>query len=143
MSATQLHSYLQNHITYEHLADYLTAEHGHDICLWAAGWETDDPPAVAIAPREIRYQRNHEPLARVPCPGIGNLDSTEFTRDFCDEDVPGGYGPGRNERGDYVENGSGRVIGDLADVIRECCQDGDMSEYMDDLIAALERSARE
>lgn len=71
------------------------------------------------------------------CPGIGNLDSTEFTEGFVKWD---------EEKGAYVTipgyEDAQRVVGGLVDVIRECCEYGDMSTDIEELAKALEESTR-
>ena len=120
--------FLLEAVTYDHLADYLCAEYGHDLAIWPDGF-------VTTVETSIGFHHDEQPLTRIPCPGIGNLDSAYFAQGFCDDE--------RTDDGEYVENETGRVIGSLADVIRECCRDGDMTEYMDALVTALEQSATE
>ena len=120
-----------NIVSYSDLADYLTAEYGHDLAVF-------DDGSVEIIESATVYKTGG-PIARVKCPGIGNLDGTVFEEGFVEWD---------GEKGAYVVTGEhrddkGRVVGGLEDVIAECCRDGDMTEFMGDLIAALERSASE
>jgi hypothetical protein len=55
--------------------------------------------------------------------GTSNLDSSYFTENFA---------KWNEEKETYVEIKTGREIGDLDDVIRECIKDGDMSVFIDD-----------
>lgn len=119
-------------VSYENLADYLSADFGSDLVVWP-----DD--SVSLTESSITRWAQVQPIARVKCPGIGNLDGTVFEEGFVEWD---------GEKGAYVVTGEhrddkGRVVGGLEDVIAECCRDGDMTEFMGDLIAALERSASE
>ena len=107
------------------VADYLTADFGHDLALWRDG-------TVQIIESALTWRDNDDaPVARAKCPGIGNLDSSVFTADFCERD---------EDSGEYIEISTGRIIGDLEAVVRECCRDGDVEAFRDDLIAALAAS---
>lgn len=109
-------------ITESILADYLTAKFGHDLAVWPDG-------STEIIESNLRWRSNdNAPIVRVECPGIGNLDSTIFSDRYAD----------RTESGQYVEIGTGRVIGDLSDLIRETCLDRDVSDFMDELINKIE-----
>lgn len=109
-------------ITSSVLADYLTAEFGHDLAVWEDG--------ITEIIESALYWKQCGPVARVKCPGIGNLDSTVFSDQYAM----------RTESGQYIEIETGRVIGYLADLIRETCQDGDVTEFMDELIEKLQES---
>lgn len=114
-------------ITESVLADYLTAEYGHDLAVWQDG-------SCQIIESGLRWRSNQNShVARVKCPGIGNLDSTIFSDQFAERD---------EFTGQYREIETGRVIGDLSDLINETCKDGDVSAFMDDLIDQLEESYR-
>jgi hypothetical protein len=102
-------------LAYEDLVRYLTAEFGHRLCLW-------DDGRVAIVEASVSWRDG--PIAETGCPGIGNLDSTKWTDDFVERS---------DDDGLYYEIGTGRLVGDLAAVIRECCRDGDVEDEMDDL----------
>lgn len=114
-------------ITTDHLAAYLTAEWGHDLAVFADG-------RVEIIESAIGFTSDAAPVSRVRCPGIGNLDSSTFTEGFVSWD---------DEEGAYVvtakyRDDRGTVVGQLADVIRDCCKFGDVSDFYDDLIDVLE-----
>ena len=119
-------------ISYENLADYLTADFGSDLVVWP-----DD--SVNLTESSITRWAEVQPVARVRCPGIGNLDSSVFTDEFVEWDEGLGAFVVTGEHRDD----KGRAVGGLEDVIAECCRDGDVTEFMDDLISALERSASE
>lgn len=115
-------------ITYDHIYDYLTADNNTDLSVWKDG-------TVIAIEHGITYPVEN-PVARVRCPGINNIDTSWYTNDFCET---------RTENGEYVVDGryredKGRVVGSIEDVISECCKDGDMTEEYDGLIDALERS---
>ena len=110
------------------LADYLTAEYGNDLAVFADG-------SVEIIESATVYKTGG-PIARAKCPGIGNLDGLLFEEGFVEWS---------DEKGVFVvtddHSDAGRVVGQFADVIRECCRDGDVTPYMEDLVEALEESA--
>lgn len=118
-------------IGYEALADYLTAEYGNDLAVFRDG-------SVQIVQSNSSFRREDAPVARVKCPGVGNLDTSVFADGFVDFDEDAGVYATIVARED---SGRIRVVGDLAAVIMECCRDGDVSRFYDDLIAALEDSA--
>ena len=115
-----------NIVSYSDLADYLTAEYGHDLAVF-------DDGSVEIIESATVYKTGG-PIARAKCPGIGNLDSSVFTDGFVEWD---------DENGAYVVVSGPRIVGGIADVIRECCRDGDVTDFYDDLVAALEGNARQ
>jgi hypothetical protein len=57
-----------------------------------------------------------------------------FCADFCERNA---------ETGEYVETTTGRIVGDIEAVIRECCRDGDVEVFRDELIAALAASVEQ
>ena len=110
------------------LADYLTAEYGHDLAVFKDG-------SVKIIDSAAAYKTGG-PIARAKCPGIGNLDGMMFEEGFVEWDEEAGVFVVTEDHSD-----AGRVVGQFADVIRECCRNGDVTPYMEDLIEALEESA--
>lgn len=115
---------IQKSVTYTDLGLYLIAEYGHDLAVWIDG-------TVDIIESNTRYRDNDDaPIARARCPGIGNLDSTVFSNGYAE----------RDESGIYFEIKTGRRIGDLIELIRESCAQGDMSSFYDDLIDKLYES---
>lgn len=114
-------------VSHEDLGDFLTAPWGHRLAVYRDGSvHVGEAVGREIDPDEM-------PIAMVTCPGIGNLVESDWTAGFCE------YAEGRAA---YVETRTGRVIGDLADVVRECCQDGDVEAEYEDLITRLVDDAR-
>jgi hypothetical protein len=105
-------------ISNDMLADYLVADFGSRLIVRA-----DDSYEIINAGTSLRGMSF---AATARCPGIGNLDSGWFSRDFADL-VDGIY------RGDGFE-------GDLEALIRYSCEHGDMSDYIKDLTCELETS---
>lgn len=113
-------------ISYSHLAEYLTAEFGKDLAVFEDG-------SVEIIESSLAWKQGG-PIARVQCPGIGNLDSTVFSD---------GFSRRGESTGEYYEIESSRRIGSLKDLIEYSCQYGDVSSFYDELIKRLEDSFRE
>lgn len=108
----------------EVLLQYLTAEWGMDLRIWSdKTWDLEQYNTQEIS--EFKPHEGHEPhvIARIRCPGMANLDSSDFTTDFCEWD---------EDKEAYVTP-DGRVIGSMADVIRHCIEAGDMTTYYDEL----------
>lgn len=104
-------------ITCEILCDYLTAEYGHDLAIWADG-------STEIIESSLCWRHDDTaPICRVKCPGIGNLDSTVFSEGYANRDESGVYY-------DY----DGLRIGTLVDLIIDCCEHGDVSSFIEDLV---------
>lgn len=113
-------------ITEQVLADYLTAEFGHDLAIW-------DDGSYEIIESNLRWKSNdNAPCVRIECPGIGNLDSEWFENQYARRDP---------ETGLYFEIETGRQIGYLKGLINETCLIGDVSEWIDDLITACNNQA--
>jgi hypothetical protein len=107
------------------LADYLTADYGDWLALFADG-------TYRIYGAGEVPDRDFDALAVVKCPGIGNIDSSAILDGWAEVD---------EDTGQYVVTGRrhedrGRVIGDLETAIRECCR-GDMTSDMEGLERAL------
>ena len=112
-------------ITTSVLADYLTAEHGHDLAIWPDG-------STEIIESSLCWRHDDTaPICRVKCPGIGNLDSTVFSDGYAKRD---------HESGIYYDY-DGLRIGDLADLIVDCCENGDMSNFIDEIVTLAETYA--
>lgn len=109
-------------LTLKNLADYLTADYGNDLAIW-------DDGKVSIVSSNETWAAGQGPLARVPCPGIGNVDSSYFREGFVEWN---------DDEGAFVvtegNDDAGRVVGQLSDVITECCRDGDVEAFYDDLV---------
>ena len=112
---------IRESVSADMLADYLTADNGDWLALFADGtyriYKSGEVPA-----------RDFEAMAIARCPGSGNINSSAILAGWADMD---------EDIGQYVVTGKhderGRVIGDLDAAIRECCRDGDMTRYMEDL----------
>lgn len=106
----------------KNICNYLTAEFGKCLVVDFSG---------NVYFRDSSTYSEDE-IAVVKCPGIGNLDSTYFTEEFVEWD---------GELGAYViispQEDVGRVVGDLTDVIQECCDTGDVMNFIDELEIAL------
>ena len=74
--------------------------------------------------REIA--EDERPIALLRCPGIGNLDSDYWTRDWTT----------RTEDGYHQVNETGEII-DLEECIRRSCRDGDVMNEISDLVDRL------
>jgi len=107
-------------IANENIADYLTMPHGSRMIIWDDG-EVSWCGANSLPITEHEY-------IYITAPGPENLDPAWFTENFVH----------REESGEYVVSNEyhddlGRVVGDLDDVIKECCRDGDVEGFIDDL----------
>ena len=106
----------------KHIADYLAADFGQRLVIGFSG--------------NVYLQGSStfsgDEIVSVKCPGINNLDSTYFLEGFAEWD---------EEKGAYVtippQSDAGRVVGDLKDVIRECCEVGDVTGFIEDLETEL------
>ena len=105
---------------YAALANYLTADYGCVLAVYLDG-EYRIHEASYVLPNDV--------IASIKCPGMHQLDSTYFTEDFCEYDEDAGI---------YREHNTGRIIGDLEAVIRECVRDGDVEAFLDHMLEALE-----
>lgn len=111
-------------ITTDVLCDYLTAEHGHDLAIWPDG-------STEIIESSLNWHHNQNaPICRVKCPGIGNLDSTVFSEGYAKRD---------HESGIYYDY-DGLRIGNLADLISDCCETGDMTAFIEELVEKCEEA---
>ena len=121
---------IRESVTTDMLADYLTADFGDWIAVFADGtyrvYGSGEVP-----------DHEFDALAIVRCPVIGNIDSSALLDGWADMDT---------EIGKYIVIGThhddrGRVIGELATTVRECCRDGDMTSYTEGLETELIASA--
>lgn len=92
------------------LAEYLTAPWGHRLGVYADG-------TVGVGESVgDEIDPDERPIALVRCPGIGNADMTYWREGWdCDH------------------------LND-ADVIRDCCENGDVSDEIENLVERLVRS---
>jgi hypothetical protein len=110
----------------KHISDYLTADFGKRLVVDFSG--------NVYLQDSSTFSGNE--IISVKCPGLNNLDSTQFLEGFAEWD---------EEKGAYVtippQPDDGRIVGDLKAVIRECCETGDVTGFIEDLetdlIAAL------
>lgn len=106
------------------LCDYLTAEYGYDLAIWPDG-------STEIIDSSICWRHDDTaPICRVKCPGIGNLDSTVFSDGYAKRD---------HESGIYYDY-DGLRIGTLADLIEDCCENGDMTAFIEELVEKCEEA---
>lgn len=110
-------------ITTSVLAEYLTAEYGHDMAIWPDG------STEIIEPSLCWRHDDTAPICLVKCPGIGNLDSTAWSEGYAKRDESGIYY-------DY----DGYRIGTLADLILDCCETGDVSSFIEELVEKCEEA---
>lgn len=97
-----------------HIADFLTAEYG-------TRWWLLDGRLVSTGSSESLREGA---LLVARSPGVGNLDGMWWTTGM-EQDDDGAYWLGDEE------------IGDLADVVRYSCENGDVSGQIDDLAAKI------
>jgi hypothetical protein len=118
---------------------YLTAEWGFDFRVWSDG-TFDRIESNNYDQSEAHPTMDDDPIviSRVKCPGLYNMDSTEFTEGFASQREDGQY----VVTGDYHED-QGRIVGNLKDVVRECIAEGDMSRFADNLEEKLMDNYRE
>ena len=121
-----VHKLIETVVTTKALAAYLIAENGESIgiyadCTFAVGKSIGNE----IEPKE-------RPIACIKCPGINNIDTTYFTDDFVTYNhVTGLYESIEQDRTGEVTTYT------LAEVIRECCESGDVDEELTELKNAL------
>lgn len=117
---------IEKAVTPAALAAYLTAEFGEFFGVYAEGtFAVGESIGSEIAPGE-------RPVACVKCPGIGNIDTTYFTEDFVTYNpVSGLYESIEQDQTGIVETYT------LAGVIRDCCENGDVGDEIEDLRNAL------
>lgn len=68
---TAFEVFLRENIAYSDLADYLSADFGHDLAIWRDG-------SVEIIASNTVYRNEDAPVARAQCPGINNIDGSLF-----------------------------------------------------------------
>ncbi len=121
-----VHKLIETVVTTKALAAYLTAENGEIFgiyadCTFAVGEDIGNE----IEPKE-------RPIACIKCPGINNIDTTYFTDDFVTYNhVTGMYDSIEQDRTGLIETYT------LAEVIRDCCENGDVDEELTELKNAL------
>jgi len=111
---------IRNAVGYDELADYLCAEGGHKIAVYADG-------SVAVGESvgmEIAVEER--PIAVIKCPGINQLETTYYTDGWTEY----------NEKTGRYKTFDGKEL-DFEDCVRECCSDGDESAGLEALIQEL------
>ena len=113
---------IEKAVTPATLAAYLTAKYGERIGIYADGtFAVGESVGNEIAPDE-------RPIMCIKCPGINNIDTTYFTEDFVTYNhVTGMYESIEQDRSGEVETYT------LAGVIRDCCENGDVDEELEEL----------
>lgn len=107
------------------LAGYLTAEWGEKLGVYADG-ETAIGQSVG---KEIA--EDERPIAIAKCPGIGNIERAYWIDDLVATD----------EGGLYKTAGGQEMT--LEECVIDCCENGDVTPYMDDLREKLLEDMRE
>lgn len=69
---------------------------------------------------------NERPIAVIPCPGLGNIDTTLWTEGWTEEQENGLY---------LTEDGQELT---LIECIKDCCQNGDITSILEEIQAGLE-----
>jgi len=117
---------IEKAVTPAALADYLTANFGewfgvHPDGSFSVGKSIGNEIAV-----------DEQLIACIKCPGINNIDTTYFTDDFVTYNhISGLYESIEQDREGCTD------IYTLAEVIRECCKNGDISDEQEELRNAL------
>lgn len=110
---------------YKALYAYLVTGSDHHLCVLPNGsWYTK--------PYNIVEMSDPAGTVYITCCHIGNLDSTYWTTDFAE----------RRDDGLYYEL-DGMLIGNLADVIRRCVEEGDVEGYLEDLEREIAEARKE
>ena len=64
-------TFLRENISYADLADYLSADFGHDLAIWRDG-------SVEIIASNAVFPNDDAPVARAQAPGVNNIDGSLF-----------------------------------------------------------------
>lgn len=117
---------IEKAVTPASLAAYLTAEFGEFFGVYPDGtFAVGESIGNEIAPGE-------RPVACIRCPGINNIDTTYFTEGFVTYNpVSGLYESIEQDRTGIVDTYT------LAEVVRECCENGDVADEIEELRSAL------
>jgi len=110
---------------------YLTAPFGKDFCLVLDEDDDENPVIYSVIDQNHILPENAELVARIPCPGHGNLDMSDFEADFAE----------MADDGTYYEISSGRPIGDTCDLNWETINEGDVTAFHDELEDKLLQAA--
>lgn len=113
---------------WEHVATHMLVDvHGMQVVFYRTG-------AIDAFPSNITLSSIPNILAVLKTNGHGNIDATWLTEEWCEYDEDMSY---------YVENDTGRVIGDLSAVIGEVIRDGDLSTLIDSWIDEIHAQINE
>jgi hypothetical protein len=114
LSKNEMEKFLEKHIDEKALADFSIAPFGEYFGLYQDGsYSTGQSIGMEIDPEE-------RPLVAIGVPGIGNIDTNFWLEGWTHE----------NDEREIVVDETGETI-DLAEAIRRCCQDGDVSDELE------------
>lgn len=111
---------IKDAITSDSLYDYLTADYGSFLGVYADGSVS---VGQSVGQEILESER---PISVVKCPGIGNLDSTFWTDDWAEG----------NEDGTFTCTVTGENL-TLSQCIYLCCIEGDVSADIAELVELL------
>lgn len=114
-------AFLEENVGTNELASYLKAPFGYKIGLYANG--------QVVVGQDVgnEISEDERPVGMVAVPGIGNLDSTEYSAGYAV------YG----EDGLYRRIKDNLVIGDFEALIDDTCENGEVQEWLDELRSNL------
>ncbi len=121
MTREKKNLFINEHINEAELCQYLLGDYGWDFCLYAngkTGLEQSNSYAVDPADR---------PIASCACIGLENIDTDFWVRDWTEWD---------SDTRDWVVLETQEHIS-LADAIRRCCEEGDVTQELEELREAL------
>jgi len=116
MNEKEKENFISEHIGTNELYKYLTGDYGYRFCLYRDGKTgLEQKGSMQIDPEERE-------ISSIDCVGLSNLDNESyFTDGFCIYD---------SDTDEYIVYETGERI-DLDEVIRRCCDDGDVTAYLD------------
>lgn len=108
---------IKTKVNEDQLCQWLLAQWGNSLAIYEDG--------QVVVGQDVGNEINPDerPFAGMVCPGIGNIDTTQYTEDFVTQD---------HETREYIVNETGERI-DLEEVIRRCCDEGDVSNDLESL----------
>lgn len=120
MNKKEAEEKIRDAVTNAAVAQYYTAPWGDSFGVYEDGSiGVGQSIGMEIAERE-------RPIALVKCPGLGNIDSSFWTEGWTK------FNPDTSE----YETKNGRKL-DLTECIRDCCENGDISDEKEELIQRL------
>ena len=110
-------AFLEENVGTNELAAYLKANFGEKIGLYANG--------QVVVGQDVgnEISEDERPVGMVAVPGIGNLDSTEYSAGYAV------YG----KDGLYRRIADGSVIGNFEALIDDTCKNGEVQDWLDEL----------